>query len=113
MVKSASGNDAWQPDDPTRQDERADGRPMPDGEAGPLAIPTHPDGPIPGGYERDTEWHNDPLMPTGGVPSAAAGQRGPDADLADEEQRREAGGAPGERARGRRSTRGGRSKGRA
>jgi hypothetical protein len=96
-MKNASGNEAWRPDDPSPEAEMAEGHPGPDHADGPLWPPTHPDGPIPGEYEQDTEWHNAPTMATGGVPSTTARGTGPDADPADEETRREGGGAPGER----------------
>ena len=56
MVKNASGNDAWRPDDPSPEAEAIEGRPL--DEPRDVAMPqppTHPEGPIPGEYEKGAE----------------------------------------------------------
>jgi hypothetical protein len=97
-MKNASGSDAWT-DERSPEAGTANGRPQGQGDEVASRIPPHPEGPIPGEYERKAEPRNDGPMPTGGVPSDPASGTGPEADPADAELRREAGGAPSERRR--------------
>jgi hypothetical protein len=67
VVKNASGYDAWRPDDRSPESQMAKGRPQQEGEEVVPPIPLHPEGPIPGEYERAAEPRNDGPVPTGGV----------------------------------------------
>jgi hypothetical protein len=54
VVKNASGNDAWRPDDLSPEEEIAEGDSAARRDE-PIMPPTRPEGPIPGEYERGAE----------------------------------------------------------